>query len=189
MAKPLILTKENVLAAMKGRKTMTRRIINPQPEVFDRTGRPAYACLKPKYQVGDEVYVAEAYQIDRCGRFCDLHGHYLADHAKFKVSLDEWSLWKKRKFPYRPTPGRFMYKSLARSFMRITEVKVERLQDITFSDVLAEGIVTRPNWKQDMSKWERGEIEITFASLWNSIHGAGAWEKNPWVFCYRWELI
>jgi hypothetical protein len=160
MAKPIILTKENVLATMEGRKTMTRRVIKPQPPCslsqIEGTGTWTYTCSepeeewKPKYQVGDEVYVAEGYQITKRvqdNKRANVYGGiYLADKQSFEVQLQltEAEKFRKRKFPNRPTSGRFMYKSLARTFMRITEVKFEMLQDI---------------------------------------------RKNPYVFCYRWELI
>jgi len=186
MAKPLVLTKVNVLATMEGRKTKSRRIINPQPEVFDRAGFPDFPCLNPRYKVGDEAYIAEGYQITgRVSKPFRVNGIYLADGAKFDVELTlrEWHLWLNRKFPYRPTSGRFMYKSLARTFMRITEVKVELLHAITLADIRAEGI----SWV--VKKGEPLDMVGAFERLWNSIHGDRAWDLNPWVFGYRWELI
>ena len=139
--KPMVLTKENVIANMEDRKTMTRRIINPQPPCslsqIEDTGIWTYTCSrpeeewKPRYQVGDEVYVAEGYRIlgwDVRDGNKYLDGEYLADKMRFHkiVTQREFDLWIARQFPYRPTSGRFMYKSLARTFMTITEVRVER---------------------------------------------------------------
>ena len=206
MAKPLVLTKVNVLATMRGDKTMTRRIIKPQPPeewnevkpIYNENGDIITFCFcdsnnvndygykESKYQVGDEVYVAEGYQITgRVSKPFLVNGIYLADGAKFDVELTlrEWHLWLNRKFPYRPTSGRFMYKSLARTFMRITEVKVELLHAITLADIRAEGI----SWV--VKKGEPLDMVGAFERLWNSIHGDRAWDLNPWVFGYRWELI
>ena len=210
MAKPLVLTKENVLATMEGRKTMTRRIIsdnrlqnvpwdgisyimnNPPHQhsgkwyydLQSKVDDTDHIEIKPKYQVGDEVYVAEGYQITsfQVNPEYGFKGKYLADGKEFVIppTKHESNLWIKRKFPHRPTSGRFMYKSLARTFMRITEVKVERLQSISNEDVKAEGVIVR----------NIGETPYrAFKTLWDSIHGDRAWDLNPWVFGYRWELI
>ena len=210
--KPLVLTKPNVCAVLERRKFQTRRIINPQPEDEDgyrywwkgdwdtRGGPRAGVCthgsfgngeptwtLKEiaehgKFQVGQRAYVAEGYEIGSelgNGFVC---GEYLANNKEFEIQLTEreWELWANRKYPYRPTPGRFMYKSLARIFLPIVEVRVERLQDISESDAKAEGI---PEAYGILKPW------AGFKRLWNEIHGAGAWDLNPWVFCYRWDEI
>ena len=208
MAIPIVLTKENVLAAMDGRKTMTRRIIKPQPPeqwnmcdpikndngdiitfwFYDSSNKYDYGYKDAKYQVGDEVYVAEGYQITQENIDVRVHGlfyvshhvKYLADGEAAEVTLNskEYKLWKARKHPYRPTSGRFMYKSLARTFMKITEVKVERLQSISNEDVKAEGVIVR----------NIGETPYrAFQALWNSIHGKNSWNENPYVWVYRWE--
>ena len=145
------------------------------------------------YQVGDEVYVAEGYQIQgRHHSTRKLSGYYLADNKTFNkaVTEREYSLWIQRQCPYRPTPGRFMYQSLARTFMTITEVGVEQVQDISIDDLWAEGF----DIASDLSA-EFGEERVRlfayewFKKLWDSIHGDGAWDRNDWVFVYKWGEI
>jgi len=213
MAKAMVLTKENVLATMAGRKRMTRRIINPQPKtdksilctMIDTTSREdgkyrgwnywaeyedicevkgtRTKYFKPRYQVGDEVYVAEGYQIQKANyKTHRKSGIYLADKKPFDVTLTdrEFDLWMARKQPFSPTSGRFFYKSLARTFMKIVEVRVERLWDISESDCIAEGVIPK-----DLLPCSPYEI---FATLWKTIHGPGAWKLNPWVWVYSWKL-
>ncbi len=222
MAKPMVLTKENVLATMRGDKTMTRRIINPQPKICPYENRPTnhpksflshtnkqggiitgvmttqeYAKEYARYQVGDTVYVAEGCKI--AGPTCfprRMIVTYLADGQERFVGISkrEWKLWSKRKFPYRVMSGRFMYKSLARTFMTITGVGVERVQDISFEDCRAEGCraeyseIVKDCGHPDCKGKHYGE-KWAFANFWNSIHGAGAWDLNPYVWVYKWELI
>lgn len=214
--KPMVLTKENVLPTMEGRKTMSRRLgglkeINKNPDdwefrgfntkgeaVFRHIVKGDLIMVKPRYQDGDEVYVAEGYQIQQHNLdsygidkvvYHSHNGIYLADNKVFDVVLDskEYDLWTGRKCPYRPTPGRFMYKSLARTRMKITGVGVQRVQDISDGDIKAEGFVCGfcaagnldppcPVCRRD---W--------FIALWNSIHGNGAFELNPYVFVYKWD--
>ena len=205
MDKPMVLTKENVLAVMEGRQTQDRRIINPQPielkplgpngimwpykkgkAIPDMPGIDVVEPIKPRYQVGDRAYIAEGYQISQYSfrRNC-VGGNYLADNKEFwtEVTQREYNLIKERKFPLRATSGRFMYKSLARTFKKIVEVRAERLQEITMKDIIAEGI--KPTITKGVSKLSRKD----FKALWNSLHSDGAWGLNPWVWVYRWEEL
>ncbi len=224
MSKPMVLTKENLIAAMEGRKTQTKRIIKPQPPkqwnmcdpikndngdiltfcFYDSSDKNDYGYKDAKFQVGDRAYLAEGYQVDYQSGVCTrtIRGKYLVDSSKFSCDLNghEWDLWKARKFPYRPTPGRFMYKSLARTFMTITEVRVERLQDISEEDCEAEGIFNESGLHLSRCSYtmfhpdqpcDCGDStpQEEFAKLWDSIHGDGAWDLNPWVFVYKWGEV
>jgi hypothetical protein len=70
--------------------------------------------------------------------------------------------------------------------LRITDIRVERLQDITEDDARAEGCdpVVHPDGAVDC-----GTRKTTFAGLWNKINGPGAWEANPWVWAISFERI
>ncbi len=217
MSKPMVLTKENLIAAMEGRKTMSRRIIKPQPvmdkiESFgeswswrksskDRFSGVTYKQLisdkgllypgRARYSVGDEVYVAEGYKFKyaNLSQFSlvarTVSGRYTSDDSKFEMQLTEkeWKLFKARKDPYRHNAGRSMYKSLARTFMTITEVRVERLQEISMDDCIDEGIIY--GGEGTHYQLTAGKFQI----LWNSIHGDGAFKLNPWVFVYKWGEV
>ena len=213
--KPMVLTKPSVLATMEGRQTQDRRIINPQPielkplgpngimwpykkgkAIPDMPGIDVVEPINPRYQVGDRAYVAEGYQILRYSfrRNC-VGGKYLADNKEFwtEVTQREYNLIKERKFPLRATSGRFMYRSLARTFMKITEVRAERLQEISEEDAKAEGC--GKEFEMNVAEFVHGKnipevtYKLGFKHLWNSIHGDGAWGLNPWVWVYRWEEL
>ena len=82
-----------------------------------------------------------------------------------------------------------MPKEAARIFLKVTDVKAERLQDISVIDIVREG-VTLPNYAEEAIKVVKypDPFEI-FAELWQSINGKGSWEKNPWVWVYSFEKL
>jgi hypothetical protein len=89
--------------------------------------------------------------------------------------------------------GRFMPRAASRMTLLVTEVRVQRLQDCSEEDAIAEGIERAP-WRSD--KWlnylhQSGAFidpVKSYSSLWDSINGAGAWEQNPWIVAYSFEV-
>ena len=84
----------------------------------------------------------------------------------------------------------------ARHFLKITNVRVQRLNDISDKDCLLEGIKIiqqeeEMTWYQDYSRGFYKSCELTpresFASLINRINGKNTWSKNPFVFVYEFE--
>lgn len=207
--KPMVYTKQNVLAFLDDRKFNSRRLgglkeINAEPDNWEKlvhyikqTGlyefnhkiEQAVVEVKPKYQVGDECYVAEGYQIKT--HHCNsIYGKYLADNKEFVVNVTdrERSLIEARKKPFRKTSGRFMYKSLARITYKITEAGAEWLPDITPKDCTAEGIILIGDELVFNNQKQKDNLRIKkFYRLWKSIHGADSW--NRWVWVYKWDEI
>jgi hypothetical protein len=138
--------------------------------------------IKSPYQVGDRLLVAEGYQItDKSIVSPMIRGKYLADGHEFfgNITNHEWSLFNKRKFPYRPTSGRFMYKSLARIIIpEVTAVTVQRPQDLSYEDIRAEGVHVLGNIARHEMFWKL---------LYVSIYGEDAWYANLWHFVYHWQ--
>lgn len=166
-------------AVIEGRKTVTRRIMNRQPDPDDI----AYMELKdypcqPPYKVGEIVAVAQSYdqidpQIVHC-RIDDL-GDWGGDH-----------------------PGQynkmFVQADLMPHQIRITSVRPERLQDITDEDCMKEGIQVLDG--RYYYRDSEGRIvddfdnpRAAFASLINKISGRGTWERNPFVWVYEFKLV
>lgn len=94
----------------------------------------------------------------------------------------------------------FVAASLMSHHIRITNVRVERLQDISDADCLREGIMEG----EFMNTWDRYYFDIigddvchktfktpreAFAALIDRVSGKGVWESNPWVFAYTFELV
>lgn len=98
---------------------------------------------------------------------------YMADHEGESVGAG----W---------TPSIFMPRDLSRITLEITDVRVQRLQDISEDDARAEGCqpVTHDDGTVDC-----GTRKATFAALWESIHGAGSWDANPWVWALTFRRV
>jgi len=96
----------------------------------------------------------------------------------------------------RKRPSIHMPRELCRIRLRVQDVQVERVQEISDEDVDAGGVENRPDpdgapWR----KWETADgpetnfAHIAFRTLWNDIHGDGAWERNDWVWVVSFSLI
>ncbi len=213
--KKMVYTAQMVPLIMADLKTNSRRIMRPQPNGplkktrYTLDSPKAYwrdksnKVYKPPHQPGDVVYVAEGYRIstsfvesfnkDYPDRAREITGTYSADNVRFIVNLSksEWKKFKNRKKPWMKTSGRFMYGSLARTYLLIKDVKAERIQNISGEDAKAEGCtgcVLGPALSgagcKDCQSWRP---ILWFKKLWNSIHGPGAWERDDWVYTYKFE--
>ena len=145
-------------AVLNGQKTMTRRII------------PTIEQYQPKFQIGEVVAVAQAYK--------DIIG----DRVFFKSS--ETGVSVHRSIMEREKGWRnkmFVASEFMPYHIRITDIKVERLQDISDEDCLKEGI---HEWDNSFSTSRKA-----FADLIDKVSGKGTWNRNPWVFAYTFELV
>jgi len=178
-------------------KTNTRRPVNPQPfmqdgpNVYDEHAR----LILPPYQRGDILWVREP------GRVVAASYSGIGVPARVKVkypadgTVSEWidlpkrigggdlPFWA-RKFHGIPNG---IFREAARLFLEVEDVQVQRVQDITVRDAMAEGIKAHPTklglWTADGSTYHAG-IFTAFRTLWDSIYakrGLG-WDANPWVF-------
>ena len=179
--KPILFNTENVRALLEGRKTVTRRVVKPQPldkpMVFNDVeeginivchiaGKEVLYNYFPPYQPGDILWVRETWNclpIPEPLRGTSKTYWYKADGA---APEDKW------RSPYH------MPREAARISLRVTDVRVERLQEIDDGGVVAEGL----------------EIGCYFDELWNRtikpkdrpLYG---WEANPWVWVIEFERI
>lgn len=183
--KPILFNTEMVRAILGGRKTVTRRAIKyscpMKPERtlddFIGTGDPQLLVSCAPYQTSDILWVRETW----CDDWCD-HIIYKADGGSAKeAGYAVEPKWR---------PSIHMPKEAARLFLRVTGVRVERLQDIAFGDTQDEGI-----WHpKDYQGREDLDIFGPFAVLWDStIKPADlpryGWDANPWVWVVEFERI
>ena len=200
--KPMTFTPDNVrkLMADPPLKTQSRRIIKPQPEVSIRKSDQFDAVVfmdahghvhRPPHQRGDIVYVAEGYRIYSVDNDLvkGVSFTYTADNKRSHAYLNEeaWKRWDARKHPYRKTPGRFMYSSLARTYRLIKDVRAERIQDISEEDARAEGCSNKLTGDYGGRMDALFPCTTNFIQLWNSIHGPDAWDRDDRVFAYTLE--
>jgi len=196
-------------AVLEGRKTMTRRIIkapkkmegkdvygfavvrkpgsNEVIEVFATDAdRAQINNILPTYKVGELVAVAQSYK--DAGIAPDVHieckGRYI-------------------KSPRTPgwTNKMFVSADYMKHFIRITNVRVERLQDISEEDCLREGIREKSSFPHKKSlpfyfdggkhSWDNSfsTPREAFAALIDKVSGKGTWDSNPFCFVYEFELV
>jgi hypothetical protein len=134
---------------------------------------------------------------------CDRRYQYAADNPGLPLTTGRGGAlpgWHKR-------PAIFMPRAACRILLDITAVRVERLNDCSESDALAEGISTVRNAEWDAAhfpEWKREFDAVcargnkppigpmpsqTYAALWESINGAGSWAANPWVWCVEFSRV
>lgn len=195
-------------AVLEGRKTQTRRMLNPTmffqrletdegwsnedisawkrscnrrlheaqgdmlQQMFD------YALSSSRYKVGEVVAIAQKYaDLAYDGEFFRLLGKVIFEkgsHNKMFVKADF--------MPHR---------------IRITNIRVERLQDISEEDCIAEGVWRDDNvglegtmfWYHGLANSSFRTPQQAYASLIDRISGKGTWESNPYVFVYDFELV
>lgn len=197
--KPILFNTEMVEAEREGRKTVTRRIIKLQPtgKVYHYTGyRTDYwgeeketsagtylSRLKMPYEVGDILYVRETWRVKEAsyppGR-CVIE--YKAGGTQ---EFDEIVALPSAKGEWRPSIH--MPKKAARTFLRVTSVRAERLKDILNckGEVAKEGVLYE----------DEGDVEasgLRFKALWNSTVKPDdlphyGWNANPWVWVVEFE--
>lgn len=197
--KPILFNTEMVIAILDGRKTVTRRVIKQQPTHprFNNIGwlgfddGHGYKMRQP-YHPGDILYVRETWRIVDYLDKASLKFEYLAD-GKVSGFIDFTNLRLKKFLKYISSkkwcPSLFMPKEAARLFLRVTNVSVARLQDITEDEIIKEGLGREP-LDEVGSDFFRG----MFSDLWDStIKKADldeyGWDANPWVWEIEFERI
>lgn len=186
-------------AVLERRKTTTRRIVpesalkkweihdkyhNQKDAVGNRMRFEHFLIENATFKIGEEVAIAQAYKdieallpIPSC---YDYFQHRQTYHI------------------YGDTPGwhnkMFVKANLMPHSIKITDIRVERLQDITHGDCLKEGIGKRGDAPWDF--YMVGDMDVlfdtaksAFAYLIDQVSGKGTWERNPYVFVYEFELI
>lgn len=217
--KPILFSTPMVQAILRGEKTQTRRIINPQPtaELFSaiiggydkvplmarfwtkrEPNNPLIEDIKLKYSVGDILWVRETWQHTKCLNINFEDENYGYVYKADGQPWDDYEGWTWK-------PSIFMPKDACRIFLKITKIRIERLEDITKEDAIAEGI---EKWEQmcqtryksyvepmvgfwdDGSHLQTGGVHpaiASYRSLWAKINGFDNLNSNPWVFVYEFE--
>lgn len=187
--RPIIMSGDSVRDILSGRKTQTRRIIKLRghqyvetnierdgdhwPLVEDDCGEwHRMAC--PYGTVGDRLWVREAWWHNQpIGADCLDDKFYAADHpAGWHPRQDQDGVFTN----YVKRSPIYMSRWASRLTLEVTGVRVERVQDISHSDCVAEGI---PATFQGV---EISGLRHEFAARWNAINGEGSWEVNPFVW-------
>jgi hypothetical protein len=180
-----------VRALLDGRKTQTRRIVKERhlPSDENEYGR---AC--PYGVPGDRLWVRETWAIDECGKRVSLSPEtwsktgWPIHRLLYAADGDARVLaWNKRVSIHMP-------RWASRITLEVTDVRVQRLQDISEDDAKAEGYTTA--WLERVA--EAGadgplgaptQPRHWYASLWDEINGPGSWAANPWVWAISFNRV
>lgn len=192
--RPILFSGQMVRAILEGRKTQTRRIVKPQPRVLNNgmwyvpfkneinwifnyiLGDKVMAYAKFPYgKVGDRLWVRETFHEYSHGILyrADMPMRWDAEnteHGEAVTLKAEDYKWK---------PSIFMPRWASRITLEITGVRVERLNDISEEDAIAEGITHRT----------MNCPKVEFRHLWESINGEGSWDENPWVWVIEFKRV
>ena len=129
---------------------------------------------------GDLLWVKESYCFPRIPP--DKHISFRADCPK---GAEKFFKWK---------PSIFMSKEYSRIWLRVKDVRVERLNDMGFSDAVAEGVDKIDGADYWRDYWHERSFRYTdpyasYRSLWEKINGFGTWVLNPWVWVVTFERV
>lgn len=180
--RPILFSAPMVRAILEGRKTQTRRavkrIINTELGdcIKDVDGLPSLLDIAPQNwevcpygQVSDRLWVRETHLPKASGTI------YRADFSEFEAAGlgGMYGGWK---------PSIFCKREHSRILLEITGVRVERLQDISEEDAIAEGV--------------GGNVTISpcfsigrYRDLWETINAPGSWDVNPWVWMIEFKQV
>lgn len=230
--RPILFSGPMVRAILSGEKTQTRRVVKPQGQT-NSAGLTHYdGCLIFEHDIeeietrcpyghpGDRFWVRETfglmptqhdfekwviYQADkmahRAGMAEDETVHY---RPKDPELLNDWTprLWSGELPKFRPSIH--MPRWASRVNLEVTGVRVERLQDISEADALAEGVeiaIPGTTWYRDYNPGKQDAIHpdphyglcpdayASYESLWESINGPESWAANPWVWVVEFRRI
>lgn len=182
-------------AVLSGRKTMTRRAVIEQVEkdamvrsslcgTFDlmRREKIAYILNHSPYKVGEVVAIQQAYK--------DTFKEFFGEVDFTKNKLRGTAGW---------TNKMFVSASLMPHHIRITDVRVERLQDISDENCLREGVIKKlgfftmgvliHNYTFTGCNSSYQNPRAAFAALIDKVSGRGTWQENPLVWAYSFELV
>jgi hypothetical protein len=227
--RPILFSAPMVRALLEGRKAQTRRVLKPQPHDSDfcgpgiyhptierrgeeQPGKPMFGIWAPDgfwtqrlpVAPGARLWVKETY----VGFLGPLPGDWSRTDTRTTVMPDGQPVHLHYRADNQDAPwphlgwksGRYMPRWASRLTLLVTDVRVQRLQDISEADAIAEGIERRSTiydrqWFRNygsavgwFAKEHRGAL-FSFESLWNSIHGPEAWAENPWVAAISFDVV
>lgn len=208
--RPILFSGPMVRAILEGRKTQTRRALKGAALSIADCGAPVDLDFCPYGQPGDRLWVRETWGVGT--RAHHVHGwldgfEYRADeliidsgddlpiypHSNFDFSKYYSGKWR---------PSIHMPRAASRILLEVTDVRVERLREISKTDAMSEGVdykdcpleQTIEDFRHNANRTTmtaRLSIDYVagFQSLWQSINGPESWNENPWVWVVEFKRI
>jgi hypothetical protein len=187
--RPILFSAPMVRALLDGSKTQTRRVAKEFAGREDLSAIlrrfPNQSCCR--YGIpGDRLYVREHWRSTGDGGRCDdmpprdLQPHELWYEADGVAPADQ-CVGKARRAFHMPKWG-------SRITLEITDVRVERLQDISTADAIAEGVSVHPDHHAKPGTSIYSPVQA-YRDLWEQLNGAGSWDANPWVWVVEFRRL
>lgn len=219
---PMLFSTEMVQALLAGRKTVTRRIadvpvgdhfgtdimdwgLSEHPNLSE--GKWMYTVqtdvddsrtfeLKPKYgKAGDLIWCRETWFPAAINGNRVLVGYHEKDpDVTIEITTDRVEYYWKQLHKGRMIPSIHMPKEAARIWLQVTDIRVERLQDITEEDAQAEGMEKMDDSMFPYKLYSCNtasciDAKTSFKFLWQGINGDESWNSNPWVWVVSFKVI
>lgn len=204
--RPMLFSTPMVQALLNGTKTQTRRTqgledLNESNELYDwqfvtiysdddeksvvgfkaRNGfSDTWKQVYKKINIGDIIWVRETFGVEHSTNMLNVKMPiYKTDSNAYLI--DKWK------------PSLFMTKDACRLWLKVTNVRVEKLQDISEEDAKDEGISWNKGIIQSGYGYDGSVTHISartcYKELWNKINGKDSWDANPFVWVYDFEVI
>jgi len=216
--KPILFSTPMVQAILRGEKTQTRRLckFGKAYDIFHDGKHEVEAektienILPCKYKVGDILWVRETFGVHE-GSVQGSYGYSGNEEVKYpphfldkkgvKRCIDFRADYPKASLKWKPSI--FMPKEACRIFLKLKNIRIEKLNDISEYDAIAEGI---ERWTEERMKSKPTHYKVYFQNckpedlmsytscpidsyetLWQKINGEKSWEENPFVWVYEFE--
>ncbi|MDU7339300.1 MAG: hypothetical protein E7L17_14450 [Clostridium sp.] len=211
MIKPVLFNTEEVKATLDGRKTAKRLVVKP-PYFVDTPGTPMPMRSAPKgsyvyrqvgtmpypefiYNPGDILYVRETFaelcRTDENGytHYDESFYLYAADNPQIDLYDANGFLLDDQRIKWKPSIH--MPKAAARIFLRVTDVRIKKLQDMYLVDFIREGVQLTDKYESNLVT-QGICARHAFIDIWNSTLKKDSdctWMHNPWVWVIEFERI
>lgn len=176
--RPILFSAPMVRALLAGTKTQTRREVKGQVPQWNESAEYREFCLRtircPYGPPGDRLWVRETW-----GTSAGWDGIKPSELPSILPNVPIRYAADGMKNDGRWRPSIFMLRWMSRITLELTAVRVERLNEISVEDALAEGIEHR----------SMNDPRVEYKHLWESINGAGSWAKNPWVWALTFKKL
>lgn len=199
--RPILFNDQMVRAILEGRKTVTRRVVKDTGfyaidaaihgnDVALRE-REALSTRCPYGEPGDRLWVRETW-----GLQVRSYGGGAGEFIVYRATNPDAIYCRSsegREYPVKWKPSIHMRRHSSRILLEITAVRVDRLQDISEEQALAEGVRGEPcdHARQacaDIGCWG-DTAKGAFGFLWESLNGEGSWAANPWVWVIEFKRV
>jgi hypothetical protein len=178
---PFLFKKAMWAAIVSGAKTETRRIVTKQnsdvdPGTFDGVDFSTGRARRVEVTALQDAHPRVLAEIRAQCKFESGSTRVVSVHPKIQAGD---RLWAKA--------NRFTSRAKSNGTLEVLVVDVARVQDMTDAEAIAEGVLTLPHVQE--IPVELTEPRWLFSRLWDEINGAGAWDRNDWVWIYRFRRL